>query len=50
LHKKIRDEVNHYDQDRYFAPDIEAVTTLVKTGAFSSHVVDILPSHESSSL
>ncbi len=50
LHNKIRDEVNHYDQDRYFAPDIEAVAALVKIGAFSSHVMDILPSYKGSLL
>ncbi len=41
---KIRNYVAYYDQDRYFAPDIEAITTLVKEGAFSDPVMDILPS------
>jgi len=48
IHKKIRSKVPYYDQDRYFSPDIEAITTLVRAGAFSSHVMDILPSGTSS--
>ena len=46
MHGKIRARVAHYDQDRYFAPDIDAVTELVQQGAFSAPVMDILPSGE----
>ncbi|MEH6461049.1 histidine ammonia-lyase [Chitinimonas sp. JJ19] len=31
----IRGKVPHYDIDRYFAPDIEAITQLVRDGAFA---------------
>lgn len=41
---KIRAKADFYDKDRYFAPDIEAITTLVQEGAFSDPVMDILPS------
>jgi len=41
---KIREKAAYYDKDRYFAPDIEAVTTLVIKGDFSDPVMDILPS------
>ncbi|MBL4800509.1 MAG: histidine ammonia-lyase [Emcibacter sp.] len=41
---KVRQKVAYYDKDRYFAPDIEAVTVLVREGAFSGPVMDILPS------
>ncbi|MBL4894097.1 MAG: histidine ammonia-lyase [Emcibacter sp.] len=41
---KVREKVAYYDKDRYFAPDIEAVTVLVRAGAFSGPVMDILPS------
>ena len=44
MHGKIRDKVNYYDKDRYFAPDIEAITNLVREGVFSGPVRDILPS------
>ncbi|PHS37504.1 MAG: histidine ammonia-lyase [Robiginitomaculum sp.] len=40
----IRAKAAHYDKDRFFAPDIEAVTKLVMAGAFSGHVMDLLPS------
>ena len=33
--KLIRSEVPFYDQDRYFAPDIEKIYTLVKDGTFN---------------
>ncbi|MEE9927773.1 aromatic amino acid lyase [Microvirgula aerodenitrificans] len=33
----LRRHVPHYDIDRYFAPDIAAVTTLVREGAFAAH-------------
>ncbi len=44
LHGKIREKVRHYHKDRYFAPDIEAITLLVMEGVFSGPVMDILPS------
>ncbi|MBL8509013.1 MAG: aromatic amino acid lyase, partial [Chitinimonas sp.] len=31
----IRGKVPHYDIDRYFPPDIEAITQLVRDGAFA---------------
>lgn len=34
--QKIRQAVPHYDIDRYFAPDIESIATLVKQGEFAS--------------
>jgi len=42
--EKIRRHVAHYEQDRYFAPDIEIITRLVQDGEFSEPVYDILPS------
>jgi histidine ammonia-lyase len=33
----VRSEVPHYDLDRYFAPDIAAVTRLVQGGAIAAH-------------
>lgn len=43
VHKKIRNQVPHYTEDRYFAPDLEAATQMVLSGAFSDHVMKILP-------
>jgi histidine ammonia-lyase len=31
----VRDKIAAYTEDRFFAPDIEAATRLVETGAFS---------------
>lgn len=42
--KIIRDKVAVYDQDRYFAPDIEAIKATVTSGAYRSYAADILPS------
>jgi len=41
----VRQAVSFYDQDRYFAPDIKKVQTLVQSGAFN-HLIgsDLLPS------
>ncbi len=44
MQDKIRAKAAHYDKDRFFAPDIDAVTTMVRAGAFSSFVMDLLPS------
>jgi histidine ammonia-lyase len=35
--REVRALVPHYDLDRWFAPDIEAVTGLVRRGGFSRH-------------
>jgi histidine ammonia-lyase len=41
----VRTEVGYYDQDRYFAPDIEKATTLVRESRFRTMPVDaLLPS------
>jgi histidine ammonia-lyase len=41
----VRTEVGHYDQDRYFAPDIEKATALVRGGRFRREPVEaLLPS------
>ncbi len=42
--KLIRSKAAHYDKDRVFAPDIVGVAQLVRAGAFSGYVRDILPS------
>jgi histidine ammonia-lyase len=41
---KVRAVAAHYDADRYFAPDIEAVKRLVAGGAFNAFAGDLLPS------
>ncbi|WP_233863291.1 histidine ammonia-lyase [Paraburkholderia adhaesiva] len=33
----VRSEVPHYDLDRYFAPDIAAITRMVQGGAIAAH-------------
>ncbi|PVX59787.1 hypothetical protein C7402_15117 [Paraburkholderia unamae] len=35
--QSVRAEVPHYDLDRYFAPDIAAVTKLVQNAAIAAH-------------
>ena len=44
VHAAIRREVAFYAVDRYFAPDIEAAKTWVKTGRFAHLVKRVLPS------
>ncbi|TNE63897.1 MAG: histidine ammonia-lyase [Alphaproteobacteria bacterium] len=44
IHAEIRARVDFYEEDRYFAPDIEAVRALVATGIFNAHVDELLPS------
>ena len=44
MHALVRAKVTYYEHDRYFAPDIDAITELVSGGAFSAPVMDILPS------
>ncbi len=41
---QIRDEVPHYHEDRYFAPDIEAIRQQVLEGRFLAHASAPLPS------
>jgi len=43
-HAEIRAVVPFYSADRYFAPDIEAATTLVTSGRFADYVARVLPS------
>jgi histidine ammonia-lyase len=41
----LRDRVPFYDEDRYFAPDIEAAKQLVQSGGFNEFVhTELLPS------
>lgn len=40
--EEIRALVRPYERDRYFAPDIEAITGLVKSGAFRALIGDIV--------
>ena len=42
--KQIAREAPFYDRDRQFAPDIEAVSRLVRAGAFRCFAADLLPS------
>jgi histidine ammonia-lyase len=43
-HADIRADVPFYAADRYFAPDIEAARTLVRSGRFAAFVERVLPS------
>lgn len=43
-YRLIRDRADFYTQDRYFAPDIEAVTALVQAGEYLDFMGDLLPS------
>ena len=44
VHKLVRAKVAFYDHDRYFAPDITAIQSLVEAGAFQRFVAGLLPS------
>jgi len=44
VHAAIRHGIPFYAEDRYFAPDIEAAQTLVKSGRCSAYVTRLLPS------
>ncbi len=44
VHRLVRSKVAFYDHDRYFAPDITAVQSLVEAGEFHSFVPGLLPS------
>jgi histidine ammonia-lyase len=46
LHAAVRARVPFYAGDRYFAPDIEAVTRLLKAGMLDGSVSRLLPSFE----
>ena len=43
VHALLRAAVPHYDQDRYFAPDIAAAEQLIADGAFSAFLIAPLP-------
>ncbi|MFN2644009.1 MAG: histidine ammonia-lyase, partial [Burkholderiales bacterium] len=44
VHALVRSKVGFYDHDRYFAPDITAIQTLVEGGRFHRFVSALLPS------
>lgn len=44
VHARLREQVEFYDRDRYFAPDIEAARRLVHAELFSELAGDLLPS------
>ncbi|WP_417461570.1 histidine ammonia-lyase [Kordiimonas sp.] len=44
VHGLIREMVDFYEEDRYFAPDIEAVRRLVAAGSLNRFVETLLPS------
>jgi histidine ammonia-lyase len=46
VHEAIRAEIPHYAADRYFAPDIEAATSWVRSGRFSSLVKGLILSRQ----
>lgn len=44
VHTLIREHVSFYERDRYFAPDIAAMTQFVLSGELNSLVAEVLPS------
>ena len=48
VHAAIRRDVLFYSADRYFAPDIDAARSWVKSGRFTSQVNRVLPSRSES--
>ncbi len=44
VHANVRADVPFYAVDRYFAPDIEAAKTLVKSGRLTALVSRVIPS------
>jgi len=44
VHALVRSKVAFYDHDRYFAPDITSIQSLVEYGAFHRFVPGLLPS------
>jgi histidine ammonia-lyase len=45
VHAQIRGEVAHYVSDRFFAPDIDAAKSWVRSGRFAPVVSELLPSY-----
>ncbi|SEF41018.1 histidine ammonia-lyase [Billgrantia desiderata] len=44
--KALRGQVDYYDRDRFFAPDIESATRLLTSRVLNALVpVELLPSH-----
>jgi histidine ammonia-lyase len=48
VHAGIRRDVPFYDSDRYFAPDIDAARSWVKSGRFGALLKRVLPSRSAS--
>jgi histidine ammonia-lyase len=48
VHANVRADVPFYAADRYFAPDIEAAKTLVRSGSLAALVSRVLPSRTDS--
>jgi len=44
VHAAVRKDVSFYEVDRYFAPDITAASTWVKSGCFTELVKRVIPS------
>jgi len=44
VHALVRERVDFYECDRFFAPDIEAIRDLVATGSLNIYIEDLLPS------
>jgi histidine ammonia-lyase len=44
VHRAVRDRVAFYAEDRYFAPDIAAMSKLVASGELTREIAEILPS------
>jgi histidine ammonia-lyase len=44
VHEAVRKRVPFYAEDRYFAPDIGAISDLVGSGSLTEEVADLLPS------
>ena len=44
VHNLIRSEVEHLDQDRYFAPDIAKARAIVESDVLMRYAADIIPS------
>lgn len=49
-HRFIRKHVQTYDKDRLFAPDIEAISSLVLNGEFNDNLEDYFPSMNNAAL
>jgi histidine ammonia-lyase len=45
VHAHIRGEVSHYASDRFFAPDIDAAKSWVRSGHFAPLAAELLPSY-----